>query len=145
MLFQYPFNKTGGSPQLRTFRIKHGNPIEEGIDCVVTGAGYNTYFCSEYNTQGVLKVACAPLQLEWFDGRRKNQQNDISKTMLLEEIISIKRGHQTPTFWSYAATRNIESMHIADNCFSVEGNGRTVDVGCDKAEVKEAFLQALGK
>jgi hypothetical protein len=63
----------------------------------------------------------APLQLEWFDAKRHKEQTDITKTMCLEEMTAIKRGHQTPTFWSYAAARGVESLHIADNCFSIEG------------------------
>jgi len=51
-MHKYPFNKTGGNPALRTFRIKHGNASESGFECVITGGGYNKFFCEKYNTQG---------------------------------------------------------------------------------------------
>ena len=35
-------------------------------------------------------------------------------------------------------------MHHMSVCFSLDGDERTVDVGCDTKEQMEAFLQALG-
>ena len=35
-------------------------------------------------------------------------------------------------------------MHHTNTCFSLDGDERTVDVGCDTKEQMEAFLQALG-
>ncbi|GMI07927.1 hypothetical protein TrLO_g11614 [Triparma laevis f. longispina] len=140
---KYPFNTTGGNPKQRMFRLKHGKKDEPGTEIIVRGGGYDNYFVDKYQQQGVLKMAHLPLTLEWYDSK-KGPSKKADKSLPLDEIYEIKRGHQTPTFWSFAASRGVGGMHHMSVCFSLNGDERTVDVGCDTKEQMEAFLQALG-
>ncbi|GMI02336.1 hypothetical protein TrVE_jg14155 [Triparma verrucosa] len=142
-LHKYPFNSTGGNPKPRMFRLKHGKKDEPGTEIIVRGGGYDNYFVEKYQQQGVLKIAHLPLTVEWFDSK-KGPSKKGDKSLPLDEIYEIKRGHQTPTFWAFAASRGVGGMHHTNTCFSLDGDERTVDVGCDTKEQMEAFLQALG-
>ena len=112
-MHKYPFNTTGGSPKPRTFRLRHGKLKEPGCEVIVTGGGYNAYFVEKYQTMGVLKMAHLPLTVEWFDSK-KGPSKKADKSIPISEIYEIKRGHQTPTFWSFAASRGVSGMHMKE-------------------------------
>ena len=88
-------------------------------------------------------MAHLPLTLEWFDSK-KGPSKKADKSIPISEIYEIKRGHQTPTFWSFAASRGVSGMHLKELCFSIDGDDRTVDVGCETKELLDGFLQAIG-
>ena len=102
-----------GVERFSTFDHVPGGVGNLGPPTAVFRSEYNAYFVEKYQTMGVLKMAHLPLTVEWFDSK-KGPSKKADKSIPISEIYEIKRGHQTPTFWSFAASRGVSGMHMKE-------------------------------
>jgi hypothetical protein len=80
-----------------------------------------------------------------YDGKKHKSQprKTAGKEVPLSEVVEVKRGHATATFWAAVSTRGRDGVAPDDRCFSLEADDRSVDCGCPDPQTADAFLAAL--
>jgi ankyrin repeat protein len=145
-LWKIPFHQSG-PPKRRWFQIlPHGGlPIDRKGRFIPPSETVGRHSLQRHHSgvgELVTMRAAFPVTLVWLDPQRKLSKSP-PREMALAYVQSVLGGHKTRAFWQQAAYRGQNALPEAHLCFSLVGDGRTLDLAAESPSEARHWREAL--